>query len=349
MFDDQKSGYLLSKATGALWRLSISPVTFVFIAIFWCLDLGAGSLLAHSHPELFGNLDSFPFTVWLRQEGPKAMPYALWLHGLVVLSWLMVISLLLCTINWFLFRRKRLKGLGEVLIHFGFLLVFAGYVIGSIFGARTLGVKLPINGGTAPVAEQNLSLTLREVRPLTGPYGESAGTVSTLTLTTPNGSSSAEDVRINHPLMAGSTVVYPRGVSQQVEGARLIVGSNAVELRRDRPVQLANGTVLELTGILQQDENRDTAQGPGVALTIKDPNGTPVGTTYLSTNQEMPREATIGGQRLALAELLGPFTANYDIHRDPGVRFVLVGALLITLGTLWALWGYLRDVKQVTS
>jgi ResB-like family protein len=328
---------------GSLWRLSISPVTFVVLAILWCLDLGTGSLLAYSRPDLFGTLDSMPFTAWLRQEGPKALPHALWVHGLVILSWLMVISLLFCTANWFLFRRKRLKGLGEVLVHLGFLLVFAGYVIGAAFGARTLGVRLPISGGTVRVAEQDLQLTLREVRPLTGPYGEAAGTVSALTLTTPGGTSSDAGVRINHPLMAGATVVYPRGVSQEVQGARLQVGNATTELRSGRAQPLASGQTLELTAILQQDETRGDAQGPGIAVTIKDPAGRTAGTAYLSTNQEMPREAVIGGQRLALAELLGPFTANYDIHRDPGVRLVLVGALLICLGTLWALWGYLRD------
>jgi hypothetical protein len=40
---------------------------------------------------------------------------------------------------------------------------------------------------------------------------------------------------------------------------------------------------------------------------------------------------------------VGPIFVVYDVHYDPGVRFVLFGAFLITLGTLWAFVLYLRD------
>ena len=325
-----------------LWRLAVSPVTFVALSILWCLDLGAGSLFAYWRADLFGTLDNYPFTVWLAQEGPRAWPAALWVNALVWLSWLMVASLLLCTGNWFLYRRKRLKGVGEVLVHLGFLLVFAGYVIGSSFGARTLGVKLPV-GGSARVAAMDVTLALRGLTPLTGPGGELQGAVSDLEFSSAGQKPASSTVKINHPLMMGSTVVYPRGVQQQIEGVRLsLAGHGLIELRPGQPLRLQNGQVLELAAILQSDESRGDVQGPGVFLVLRNEAGATT-TTYLSTQEGMPAETTIDGQRIALADFLGPVLAVYDVHRDPGVWLVLVGAMLITLGTVWALGGYLRE------
>jgi hypothetical protein len=246
-----------------LWRVAISPVSFVVIALFWCLDLGAGSIFAYLRPDLFGSLDGYPFTAWLRIEGPRAWPSSIWVHLLVLLSWLMVASLLLCTVNWFLYRRKRLTGMGEVLVHLGFLLVFSGYVIGAVWGSRTIGVQLPVTGGSCRIAPLGATLVLREIRPILGAQGEVQGDESDLELITPAGRTMARGVKLNHPLIAGATVVYPRGVQQE------------------------------------------TAGSPPVPV--------------------------------------GPFFAVYDVHRDPGVWLVMAGAVLITLGTIWAFALYLRE------
>jgi hypothetical protein len=334
---------MAGRLLAGLWRLAISPVTFVALSLLWCLDLGAGSLFAYWRADLFGTLDNYPFTVWLAQEGPRAWPASLWVHALVWLSWLMVASLLLCTGNWFLYRRKRLKGIGEVFVHLGFLLVFAGFVLGSAQGARVLGVKLPI-GGSARVEALDATLTLRGLTPLIGPGGEVQGGVSDLELSSAGLKSASAKVMINHPLIAGTTVVYPRGVQQQLEGARLsLQGYGPIELRPGRPARLPGGLSLELAGMLQPEEIRGDAKGPGVFLVARSGTGNPIATLFLSDREDMPAEAFIAGQRIALAGFLGPPLAMFDIHRDPGVWLVLAGAVLITFGTLWAFGGYLRE------
>ena len=209
---------LFNRITGLIWRLSISPVCFVVIALLWCLDLGTGSIYAYLRPDLFGSLDGYPLTAWLRIEGPRAWPASLWVHLLVVLSWLMVASLLLCTLNWFLYRRKRLSGMGEVLVHLGFLLVFGGYVIGAVLGSRTIGIRMPLTGGSFRIPALQATLVLKEIKPIRGRHGEIQGDESVLELITPAGRTVSSGVRLNHPLIAGSTVVYPRGVQQETAG-----------------------------------------------------------------------------------------------------------------------------------
>lgn len=326
-----------------LWRLSISPVTFVVLSILWCIDLGIGSLYAYWRSDLFGTLDNYPFTVWLRTEGARAWPASIWVHALVLLTWLMVASLLLCTVNWFLYRRKRLKGLGEVLVHLGFLLVFAGYVVGAVGGSRTLGVTLPI-GGSARVEELGATLSLRDMQPLLGPGGSVQGTVNNLELRQGNRRVASRGVKINHPLMDGATVVYPRGARQQVEGVRMIVNNSLpVELLPNRPVTLPTGHRLALARILQADETAGNARGPGVVVAVSAPDGKELPSSYLSSAEGMPTEAAFAGLSLQLAGFSGPMLGVFDVHRDPGVWLVIVGALLITLGTAVAFGFYLRE------
>jgi hypothetical protein len=236
-----------------LWRVATSPVTFVALALLWCLDLGVGSLFAYYEPRVFGSLDAYPFGQWLDLVGRKTLPDSLWVYLLVTLSWLMIFSLLLCTANWFFRRRKRMRGVGEVLIHLGFLLVFAGFVIGSVAGARAQGVKVPVEG---MVELPEIGVTLRHDRfdPVISPEGDLLDPRAQVSLLSHGQVVASGVARINHPLIWGPTVVYSREAFQ-----------------------------------------------------------TPMG------------------------QVVGVF----DVHRDPGVWWVIIGGIVLGLGTLWSLLGYL--------
>ena len=238
-----------------LWRLAVKPVTFVVICLLWCLDLGFGSLLVHQRPDLFGSMDAYPFALWLLEVGRRTLPWSAWVYLLAALTWTMTASLALCTANWFWRRRRSLRGLGEVLVHLGFLLVFGGFVVEATLGTRVHGVQIP-EGGQVAIQQLGITLRLERVELTRSPEGEVLDTVSTLAVG--EGASRVSGTsRLNHPLIAGATVVYPRG-SREVA----------------------------------------TPRGPLVV-------------------------------------------GRYDVHRDPGVRFVLLGAALLFAGTLWAFATYL--------
>jgi cytochrome c biogenesis factor len=234
--------------------VAVNPVTFVVICLLWCLDLGLGSLLAYQRPDLFGSMDAYPFALWLRQIGRRALPWSAWVWLLAGLTWAMTASLALCTANWFWKRRRALRSLGEVLVHLGFLLIFSGFVIEAVAGTRVHGV-LVAEGGAAPVPQLGLTLRLERVDLVTSPQGEVLDAVSTLVVER-GGAAVRGTSRQNHPLIDGATVVYPRGT-----------------------------------------EEYPTARGP---------------------------------------VLVG----RYDVHRDPGVRLVLAGAVVLFAGTLWAFATY---------
>jgi hypothetical protein len=170
------------------------------------------------------------------------------------------------------------------------------------------------------------------------------GEESDLELSSAGGVARANKVRINHPLIAGTTVVYPRGVQQQVTEIVLdIEGTGRIRLPAGGTADLGAGRTLALTGLLQEGEERNGLQGPGAVLTLYGPARAALATGWLSPREGEPSRAAMAGIRVALAGLDGPYLARYDLHRDPGVQLVLVGAVLITLGTLWAFGGYLRE------
>lgn len=237
------------------WRLAVHPVTFVIICLLWCLDLGLGSLLAYERADIFGTMDAYPFALWLREVGRRTLPWSAWVYLLAALTWTMTASLALCTANWFWRRRRSLRGLGEVLVHLGFLLIFGGFVVEATVGTRVHGVQIA-EGGQVPIRQLGITLRLDRVQLTRSPDGEVLDAVSTLTVAAGESRVSGTS-RLNHPLIAGATVVYPRG-SQEVR----------------------------------------TPRGPLLVC-------------------------------------------RYDVHRDPGVRFVLAGAVLLFAGTVWAFVTYL--------
>jgi len=233
----------------ALWRLAVSPATFAVLCLLWCLDLGAGSLLAHGRPDLFGTMDAYPFARWLREVGARILPQSAWVYLLAALAWCMTASLLLCTVNWLWRRRRRLRSAGEVLVHLGFLLVFAGFVAGATRGERSHGVTVAV-GREAPVPGMDLRLAVRAVAFVRGARGEVLDTVSTLALRDAAGGLTEGTARLNHPLIRGATVVYPRGA----EEVRTPYGSFTVaryDVHRDPGVRLVlPGAALLVLGTL---------------------------------------------------------------------------------------------------
>jgi len=320
-----------------LWRLAVNPVTFVVLCLLWCLDLGLGSLLAYQRPEIFGAMDAYPFATWLREVGRRALPWSAWVYLLAALTWAMTASLALCTVNWFWRRRRSLRGLGEVLVHLGFLLIFSGFVIEAVLGTRVHGVLVG-EGDEVKVAGLGLSLRLERLEFTTSPRGEVLDTVSTLAVRDGSGNVSGT-ARLNHPLITGSTVVYPRGYRQVIAAVRLLTPGGALRLEPGDSAQLPDGRRLVLRGVLQADEERGGLHGPAVFVDLVGPAGQHVQTAVLAPRRG-PGQVFVGGMPLALERLEERLLGRYDVHRDPGVRLVLLGAVLLFVGTLWAFGSY---------
>jgi hypothetical protein len=330
-----------------LWAVLVHPVTFVVLTILWCLDLAGGSIAAYfNDPQFWQKMDSYPFNLWMKQVAPKTFPVSLWVYILVALSYIMVVSLLLCTVNWFLKRRKSLKGYGEVLVHLGFLLVFAGFVLGSALGTRT---KVVLEAGqVAPVKEMGVSLRLNDLEVILSPGGRPADTLSDVTVFQGNSEVAEGTIRTNHPLLYGSTVIYPpdnndQGVTGGVLGTST---SGAMTVKTGQDAILRDGRSLSIGGVLQEGQRRGESAGPGILLLIRDRGGKVAGSAYLSNAPGMKSSAVLGGVKITLGQLLDSSRGVFRVHYDPGVWLVILGSFILALGTLWALAGFLGIIKD---
>lgn len=333
-------GSLLRRAVGLAFDVAVAPVTFVVLSILWCLDLAAGSILAYREdPQFWMKMDAYPFNVWLREVAPQAFPGSLWVYILVALTYLVVASLVLCTLNWFFRRRRNLRGMGEVLVHLGFLLIFAGFVLGSGFGSRVQGIELA-EGGSAPVGGTGLTLRLDGVEAVRGPGGRVWDTVSRVALLRDGRAVAEGAVRTNHPLLWGSTVVYPQGAYAKVAGATLATSEGTVTLRQGEAADLPGGRRFRLVAALDPGDRRGPYFGPGVAVAHFGPGGEILGTAFLAPADG--GSVDLAGLRVRLLDLSIVPNGVFNVHLDPGVNSVFVGAFILTLGTFWALFGYLR-------
>jgi cytochrome c biogenesis factor len=324
-----------------MWELFVSPTAFVFLCIFWCLDLGIGSLMAfRADPQFWMKMDSMPFSQWLKEAAPQMWPGSLWVYILVGLTYLMVLSLFLCTANWFFRRRRRYRGMGEVLVHLGFLLVFAGYVLGSGWGTRVQNISLG-KGMETDVSALGLKLKVNDITVTRDQRGNDLDTASSLTLTDENGKVLKEGTaRLNHPLINGSTVVYPNGNSVGGLVKVDVEGAGQIELGQGSKAMLRDGIYLSIRGFLQPGTRWGSWTGPGVFLTMADAAGKGLQTGFLGFT---PRDKTakFGRDSLTLVSVQEAEEAVFSVHHDPGIQLVLLGALILTLGTFWALYGYL--------
>lgn len=326
-----------------LWDLAVSPAVFVVLCILWCANLGIGSILAFQRdPNFWMKMDSMPLGVWLERFAPKELPQSLWVYILVVLTWLVMISLITCTIGWFIHRRARKRTFGEVFLHLGFGLVFAGFVAGSGWGVRVPNVSASA-GEVVEISDLGLKLKLESIENRMNEAGERLDTVSNLTLTDLAGNTLVSgSAKINHPLIHGATVVYPLGGETRTVGSVVEAGAlGLLEVREGRETPLPDGRVLRVAGSLAPGQRYQRWVGPGTFVTIGKAGGQDENGVFLG---EFPlfRRGRLGPYELEWRSSVDATVGGFNVHHDPGIQLVLAGALLLTLGTFWALGAYLK-------
>ena len=334
---EKKSGPL-----ARLWNFSVHPTVFVCLCMLWSLDLGIGSVLAYNRdPKFWVGMDSVPFNVWLSRMAPAELPLSVWVYILAYLTVLVALSLVLCTVGWFLQRKKRRRTMAEVLLHLGFMLVFTGFVVGSAYGERVQNVVVE-SGRTAEVESMGIKLKLGGVRINRDSSGQELETVSEIELQDLAGNTIEKgSARLNHPLVSGSTVVYPEGGEERTINVSLDVsGAGRVTLGPGADARLPDGRSLSIKGILETGQVADRWVGPGAFVVLMSPGGAEQAGDFIGS-EGIFRAKRIGNLNVSWAGRASGQAAVFNIHRDPGIRMVLLGAVFLTLGTFWALAVYL--------
>ncbi len=329
-----------------VWDLLISPASFVLVSCLWCLDLGIGSIIAYKRdPKFWVKMDSVPFTVWMDRIAPGELPYSAWVYILVGLTWVMVISLALCTVHWFFRRRATKRGPAELLVHLGFMLVFIGFVLGSGWGEKVQNIQIT-KGEIVDIESMGVKLKLDDVKRVLDEAGNALDTVSYVSLLDEKGELIVEgEAKLNHPLIDGPTVVYPNGGGEAIIGAHFSVqGMGARSVSKPTPLTLPNGNTISFRGGLEEGRRYKNWMGPGAYLVLSAPDGRDLAGAFIGSVGVF-NTARLGNMQLTWIGPVVSVQAVFNVHRDPGVQFVLWGAIILMLGTAWAFFGFLRRTQ----
>jgi cytochrome c biogenesis factor len=60
----------------------------------------------------------------------------------------------------------------------------------------------------------------------------------------------------------------------------------------------------------------------------------------------MQSSALLGGVQITLGQLVDSSRGVFRVHYDPGVWLVILGSVILALGTIWALAGFLGLIKD---
>jgi hypothetical protein len=180
------------------------------------------------------------------------------------------------------------------------------------------------------------------------PQGRPLDTISDLAVFVEDRKVAEGRARTNHPLIEGSTVIYPPddyefGVTGAVLGTST---SGAVTVRTGQDATLKDGRSLSIGGVLQKGQRRGEAVGPGILLLIRDRGGRVAGSAYLSNAPGMQSAALMSGVQIILGQLLDTSRGVFRVHHDPGVWLVVLGSVILAFGTIWALAGFLGIIKD---
>jgi hypothetical protein len=114
-----------------------------------------------------------------------------------------------------------------------------------------------------------------------------------------------------------------------------------VEIGEGFPAPLPDGRFIVFRGGLAEGERSDAFVGPGAYLVLADRTGFESAGAFVGEDP-LFRTARLGNMELSWVGSKTRTEASFNVHRDPGIQLVLFGAVILTLGTLWALVGYFR-------
>jgi hypothetical protein len=187
-----------------------------------------------------------------------------------------------------------------------------------------------------------MALRLDDMRVVTNDAGRPLDTVSTVAVLQGETELATGEVRIKHPLIWGSTVVYPRDRAGRPDGAVLRLGTGrTVRVIPGEEADLGKGRKITLQALLGEGERRGSLTGPGVLLVLRDSRGRHGGSAFLGNHPGVRQRAVLDGMALQFIGFTSEEVAVFDVHRDPGIWLAIVGAVILACGTLWALAGYL--------
>lgn len=327
------------------WKLLCSLKLAIVLASAATLLVMGGSLLIPFNPRIFGGMDQMPLVDWLRTVGAARPGLSWWVFAAGALVLLLGLNTLCCFIDWARNLPGRWRKSGEYLIHFGFILVLAAYVWGSLAGFRSEGTRIFVGEVRDIAGLPGHYLRLDAFEPQFDASGRPVDQLSTVALLRGDVVLSQGVVKTNSPLTRGGLIVVPASFGRLPAGFHFFLsGRGAVPLSVGSRLELGGGRVLRVLDFypdaFQRGDGEAVFRGedlanPAIRLELLQPNQEPWRGWYFLRG-ELPYPLIAAGVRMWPTEPLYRVFSALTVNYDPGAPLAMVGAVAMLAGVLLA-------------
>jgi cytochrome c biogenesis protein len=334
-----------------LWDLGCSLKLAIWVASAATLLIMGGSVVMARNPRLFAGMDAAVMTSWFADAWRTAPQLTWWLPLTALCLLLFFVNTCCCLLDWLLHLKARWRKCGEYLIHTGFLLLLAGYAIGSVAGFRSGPHRLAAGETLTLPDAPAYALRLERFAPSFSQSGPPLDMANDLVLLHEGDEAVRATVRINAPLQHAGLVILATSLDQRMTGVRCALPDvGLVDLYPGSRVTLPTGVSLAVLAVLA--DARPTADGgalprgellgdPALQLRLVRSDGSSWQGWYF-LRQTPPAALVEAGAVPQPVEALVGYVSLLTVNYDPGAGLALAGGACLTLGVLLALFSFYR-------
>ncbi len=345
-----------------IWNLFTSVATTIILASLVCIITAFGSIKVKAEPDFYSSIDTHVLVPWLFSEGFYDLDRTLWMILLIVAIFFFALNLVACTgKRTYLIINKKMpwKTIIPQFIHLGFFIALIGHLLGSTLGFRSYSnllyegenVKVPYN--------DNLFVRLEGVEVEYDNFGARSGLKTKITLSNDKGDFLTDNIEFNNPVMYRGMVFYYANHGASSRGLNLVITDKS---RTEEFSQLfytnfttSRGTTYTLGRIFPTFRYDDDGKPYSQADEYLNPyqeiravkDGKSLGVGYLELNK-VGTSVVIEGVTIYLKSFMEVQYAMLNINKDPGIGFILVGSIILVLGT-GMLLVFRRDRAELLS
>ncbi len=234
--------------------------------------------------------------------------------------------------NGMTFERGPLSRWGAFITHGSIIIIFAGALIGFVFGFRGFIVlavgetkhQMEIEGAGQGQKDLGFAIKCTDFKASFYPDGTPKDYVSKVEILENGGTVARKEIRVNDPLFYKGARIYQSGYGQRML-FKFRIGDENVVLTEQETLKRGN-LMLKVVRFAREVHNF----GPGVQIIY--PEGEEAKTAWFLPNVDRLRSQTIQGVNIKIADIQEEPYTSLEISEDPGIPLVWTGFILILFG-----------------
>ena len=327
-----------------IWEFFTSVGLTIALTVTVCVITAFGSLKVKQDPDFYSAIDTHVLVPWLFNEGTSQLDYTLWMFLLIASIFVFALNIMACTAKRTYSVIKNKKHWTFILpqvIHAGFFIALIGHLLGSTLGFRSYNNVIYSHEGTPVPYNENLFVRFDGVDIEYGPSGEPTSLEARLTLSDDKGDFLSKEVSLNDPLMYEGMVFYYVNHSASPRGMNLVVITEEGKENFTTPfftsITTKDGLTYNMNHIYPtlayDEEGKPYSQTTDEYLNPYQEITSSTGKKGLLNLTKTGTTTEIDGKTFILESFDQVEYGVFNINKDPGISFIVVGSIILVLGT----------------